>query len=123
MPPTQPVIKFPEFGKPLDKTLLEQLGNPNLAPVETPCKLPDPAAECYAACNTQVKQFNFNCKAALKLYIQYLKEQGCKVGSCNFKPLAGCKNKGNSTKCCPITAGGDKATRRARTMRAKYSYR
>lgn len=122
---TKPVTSFPEFGKPFDTSVLQQLGNPNLAPIETPCKLPDPAADCYAACNTQVKQFNFNCKAALKLYVQYLKEQGCKVGSCTFKPLAGCKNKGNSKICsAPAPTGNNTGTRRARTMRAaKYSYR
>lgn len=102
---TTPVTSWPKFGEPFPSGTLQQIqsNNPYTKPVAPPCPCPDPGAICLAQCNENIKQHNLNCRVALKLYIQYLKEQGCDVKGCTIKEKKGCKT---GKKLCVTQTGG-----------------
>lgn len=108
-PATRPVVAFPDFGFPFEASTIAQLGNPYLGPQNDKCPVNDPVNDCFAECNQKVRQHNLNCKIALKLYTEYLKEQGCKVGGCKITAISGCKNVGNkcTSRVRVVTGGGD----------------
>lgn len=128
MSSTEPVSDWPEFGKPHPENVLSQIqtNNPYTKPLTPACPCPDPGALCFSKCNESIKQHNLNCRAALKLYIQYLKEQGCQVGSCTIKDKKGCGKTLCKTQTCPIKAPTKETTRGVRSSvrsGAKYSRR